>query len=189
MNAIFVMGLYIVPEINYSSSSTVDPYWIVDLLYRNCMSYPYNNTNFNVRTTDIFKMFKLWKLHCTFWKNSHDSIQFQLFISNTCGYLPDMLFASHSWCWAYPLLYRAWLALNILYILCPFVRPTLEYASAVCDIYTATWTASLIISKTNRTVKRNIISITCKAIMPRSFSLQQFRLCPNPLQYLHHRKK
>ena len=22
--------------------------------------------------------------------------------------------------------------------LCPFVRPTLEYASAVCDIYTAT---------------------------------------------------
>ena len=26
------------------------------------MSYPYNNTNFNVRATDIFKMFKLWKL-------------------------------------------------------------------------------------------------------------------------------
>ena len=62
MNAIFVMGGPIVPEINYSSSSTVGPYGIVDLLYRNCMSYPYTNTHFNVRTTDIFKMFKLWKL-------------------------------------------------------------------------------------------------------------------------------
>ena len=42
----------------------------------------------------------------------------------------------------------------------PLVRPTLEYASAVCDLYTTTQTVSLIISKTNRTVTHHII--TCK---------------------------
>ena len=41
-----------------------------------------------------------------------------------------------------------------------FVRPTLEYASAICDLFTTTQTVSLIISETNRTVKRHII--TCK---------------------------
>ena len=44
----------------------------------------------------------------------------------------------------------------------PLVRPTLEYASAVCDLYTTTQTVSLIISKTNRTVTRH--SITCKQL-------------------------
>ena len=43
----------------------------------------------------------------------------------------------------------------------PLVKPTLDYASASCDLYT-TFTASLIISKTNRTVTRNII--TCKQL-------------------------
>ena len=48
------------------------------------------------------------------------------------------------------------------HILCPLVKPTLAYASASCDIYTTTQTVSLIISKTNRTEKRNII--TCKQL-------------------------
>ena len=46
------------------------------VLYRNCMSYPYNNTNFNVRTTDIFKMFKLWKLLYILKANRIAMIQF-----------------------------------------------------------------------------------------------------------------
>ena len=50
------------------------------------------------------------------------------------------------------------------------IRPTLEYASADCYLYTTTQTVSLIISKTKRTVKRHII-VTCN--MPRPFSLQQ----------------
>ena len=46
---------------------------------------------------------------------------------------------------------------SILYLY-PLVRPTLCYASAGCDLYTTTQTVSLIISKTNRTVKRHIIT-------------------------------
>ena len=42
----------------------------------------------------------------------------------------------------------------------PLVKPTLDYASASCDLYTTTQTVSLIISEPNRTVKRHII--TCK---------------------------
>ena len=53
--------------------------------------------------------------------------------------------------------------MNSIHIyLYPLVRPTLEYASAVCDLYTTTQTVSLIISETNRTVKRHII--TCKQL-------------------------
>ena len=36
-----------------------------------------------------------------------------------------------------------------IFYLYPLVRPTLEYASAVCDLYTTTQTGSLIISQTN----------------------------------------
>ena len=49
---------------------------------------------------------------------------------------------------------------SMLYLY-PLVRPTLDYASSGCDLYT-TQTVSLIISKTNRIVKRHII--TCKQL-------------------------
>ena len=51
---------------------------------------------------------------------------------------------------------------NQLVYLYPLVKPTLDCASAVCDLYTTTQTVSLIISETNRTVKRHII--TCKQL-------------------------
>ena len=52
-------------------------------------------------------------------------------------------------------------SIHILYLY-PFVRPTVEYASAVCDLYTTTQTVSLIISKTNRTITRHIT--TCEQL-------------------------
>ena len=61
----------------------------------------------------------------------------------------------------YAMLCYAMLCYAMLYYTI-LVRPTLEYASAVCDLYTTTQTASLIISETNRTVKRHII--TCKQL-------------------------
>ena len=38
---------------------------------------------------------------------------------------------------------------NQLVYLYPLVKPTLDYASASCDLYTTTQTVSLIISETN----------------------------------------
>ncbi len=96
-------------------------------------------------------MVKFWNLLYILKAERIAMIQFNCLFQNTCGYLLDMLFARHSWCWAYPLLYMAWIALNLLYLY-PLVRPTLEYASAVCDLYITKQTVSLIISKTNRTV-------------------------------------
>ena len=52
-------------------------------------------------------------------------------------------------------------SIHILYLY-PFVRPTVEYTSALCDLYTTTQTVSLIISKTNRTATRH--SMTCKQL-------------------------
>ena len=49
----------------------------------------------------------------------------------------------------YCIIYMAGIAFILLYLY-PLVIPTLEYASAVCDLYTrSTQTVSLIISKTN----------------------------------------
>ena len=68
---------------------------------------------------------------------------------------------------------RAKLGNQLVYYICIHLlcTPKLDYASAGCELYTTTQTVSLIISKTNRTVKRHII--TCKQLCPVHFSLQQ----------------
>ena len=61
MNAIFVMGLYsacIKLFFFFYGGPLLNCRPIVSQLYELSIY----NTNFNVRTTDIFKMFKLWKL-------------------------------------------------------------------------------------------------------------------------------
>ena len=97
--------------------------------------------------------------------------------------LLDLLFASHSWSWATraPLCYGMNSIHIILSYLYGLVRPKLECASGVWDLYTTTQTVSYIIKLVkHRTVKCNNIIITGKQLYAMSIQPTPVQAMPQP---------